>query len=327
MKTVSYNAAAKSLNTFLNEHFDTGVTSKVAEVILWAERHGIDGQGFLKLAGSEPLQSIKSSTPIEIENRSPVSAHIKGNKQPSFYVAQVATDLAIDKAKASGIAVVGANGIFSSTGALGFYAEKIASAGLVGLVMARSPGAIAAFGTKTQLFGTNPLAVSFPTNGDPLVFDMATAAITWYELVLAKMRGEKIPEGVAINSNGELTTDPAAAMDGGILPFDKSYKGSGLAMAVELFSGPLVGASYCDFETYDKDWGLFVLAFKPDLLVDAAQFKSGVSDMINIIRAQDKADGNGKARLPGDRGRAHAAKVLANDTLDVENEIAALLGL
>lgn len=193
--------------------------------------------------------------------------------------------------------------------------------------MARSPGAIAPFGTTTPLFGTNPIAFAFPTTAQPIVFDMATAAITWYELVLAKMRGEAIPDGVAIDATGALTTNPAAAMQGGILPFDKAYKGAGLAMMVEMMAGPLVGAAFCDCKTFDQDWGFFVLAFQPDLLVDAATFKQQATELAEIVTAQDKADGTGKVRLPGTRGRQHAAQVLQSDELWIEDEAAILLGL
>jgi len=91
---------------------------------------------------------------------------------------------------------------------------------------------------QTPLFGTNPLAFGFPTNEEPIIFDMATSPMTWTGLILAKDKGESIPEGIAIDSEGKPTTDPAEAIKGAMFPFDRSYKGSGLGMVVEIMAGP-----------------------------------------------------------------------------------------
>ncbi|MGE4350613.1 MAG: Ldh family oxidoreductase [Bdellovibrionales bacterium] len=327
MKVVSYKKLEQRVPEFLQQFFEPEAAENCAEVMLYAERRGIDGQGLLKLIGTTPLQNIKPVMPIEVQHQSVLSARLLGNRQPSFYIAQKATQVAIEKVTSSGVGIVGANGIFSSVGALGFYAEKIARHDAIAIVMARAPGTIAAFGAKTPLFGTNPLAVAFPTEDGPFVVDMATSAITWYELVMAKMRGQKIPDGVAIDKNGDVTTDPVAAMDGAILPFDKSYKGSALAMIVEMMAGPLSGSTWCDFETFDKDWGLFILAFNPNLLVDLAEFKHNASDLLRIVRAQEMADGSRKVRLPGDRSREHERRILETDMLELDDEVAILLGL
>lgn len=327
MKRIPYGLLAERLPLFLQQFFEPAAAEACARVMLYAERHGIAGQGLLKMLGTEPVQDIVPQGKIEITERHALAATLNANKQPSFYVAEQATDLAIQKACRGGVGLAGAHGFYSSTGALAYYAERAAEQGLVALVMARSPGAIAPFGTTKPLFGTNPLAFAFPTTAEPIVFDMATAAITWYELVLAKMRGEAIPDGVAIDAAGELTNDPTAAMQGGILPFDKAHKGAGLAMMVEMMAGPLVGASFCDFKTFDQDWGFFILAFQPDLLGHAAQFKQQATELVEIVASQDKADGSGKVRLPGARGRQHAVRVLQSDELWIEDEAAALLGL
>jgi LDH2 family malate/lactate/ureidoglycolate dehydrogenase len=190
---------------------------------------------------------------------------------------------------------------------------------------ARSSGCVAPFGGLSQLYGTNPLAFGFPTAAEPLIFDMATSAITWYELVLAKMRGEAIPAGRAVNKQGRPTTDPAAAMRGGILPFG-GYKGAGLGMMVEMLSGPLVGSAYCDTEA-TQDWGIFLLAFKPDLLVDAAAFRHHASRLIELSREQPQLDPAIPVRLPGDAAAAFQAEVERTGLLEIEDAVAAVLGL
>ena len=320
MKKVSFVDLEKKLQAFLEKFFTKEIASDCAEVIIHAELRNKSGQGLLKLMGPEPLQKVKAESPIVIENRTPLSAIISGNKNPSFYIAQTATRLCVEKARSNGFGIVGANGIFSSTGAIGFYTEKVAKEGLISFCCARSPGATAPFGLSVPLFGTNPFSWAFPTKQDPVVFDMATSAITFYELVLAKMRGEKIPINVAINKLGQPTEYPSEAMEGGILPFDKGYKGSALSMMVEVLSGPLVNAAYCDYKSFDKDWGFLIFAIDPNLLVDKERFLSSASDLVGIIHSHG-------GKVPSDNGRAHEAATKQNGSLQIDNEIAELLML
>ncbi len=320
MKKIEINKLEIAANNFLNTYFEPEVSRHCLDVIMHAELSGKSTQGFLKLMGTVPLQSIKAINELKITHRSKLSASIEGNKNPSFHIAQTATQIAIDKVKDHGFGIVGANGIFSSTGAIGYYSEQIAKAGYIGFCCARSPGTVAPFGIPIPLFGTNPLSWAFPTNNDPIVFDMATSAITFYELVLAKMRGEKIPEGLAIDNIGDMTTDPQEAMVGGVLPFDKGYKGSSLSMMVEILSGPLVNASSCDYETFDKDWGFLVLAIDPEILVNKKEFLNNTSELVNIIR--DKG-----GRLPNDNSKANKARLLSDGYINIEDEVATLLDI
>jgi LDH2 family malate/lactate/ureidoglycolate dehydrogenase len=310
----------------LTKHFSPEKAKRIAEPMLWAEMHGKNSQGLLKLTGSEPLTAAKPTGELEITNRTQVSISIKANSQPSFYAAQIGTDILIEKALQAGFSVVGINGVHTSCGTLGFYVERMAKAGLIGFMTARSSGCVAPFGGLSQLYGTNPLAFGFPTAGEPLTFDMATAAITWYGLVLARMRGETIPAGRAVDKKGRPTIDPAAAMQGGILPFGGDHKGAGLSMMVEMLSGPLVGASYCDTEA-TKDWGIFLLAFKPDLLVDAEEFRHHASQLVELTRNQPRIDANVPVRVPGDAAAAFAAKVEKTGVLEIEDEVAVILGI
>ena len=326
MKTVSLPAIETSLLRLLSKHFGTDKAVRIAEPMLWAETHGKNSQGLLKLTGSEPLTAAKVTGELDINHRSPVSATIKANGQPSFYAAQIGTDLLIEKATTAGFAVVGINDVYTSCGTLGFYVERIAKAGLIGFMTARSSGSVAPFGALAQLYGTNPLAFGFPTAEEPLTFDMATAAITWYGLVLARMRGETIPAGCAVDKQGQPTVDPAAAMQGGILPFGDGHKGAGLSMMVEMLSGPLVGAAYCDTEA-TQDWGIFLLAFKPDLLVDAEAFRQHASQLIASTRSQPRLHPEVPVRLPGDAATAFQAKLAKTGTLEIEDAVAEVLGL
>ncbi len=324
--SLPYDLVERQLNSYLRAHLSERAAKPCADVMMWAERRGIAGQGLLKLVGTEGLVSIVPDGEVETTVRSAVSVSINGKNQPSFFVATEATDEAISRATHQGCAFIGINGIRSSIGPLGYYAERMAAQGLISFVAARSPAAVAPFGLKKPLFGTNPFAISFPTSEEPFVFDMATSALTWYELVLAASRGEAVSAEVAIDRDGKPTSDPIEAMSGALLPFgDKSFKSATLGMLVELFAGPLVGASYCDTNG-DGDWGAFICAFRPDLLGDADTVRREASRLLSVVRDRARAE-NTEVRLPGDRAKSHEISVNQTKTISVEIAVAELLGL
>ena len=311
----------KKVLTTLKQNFTQEESNRVADYLLWAEMSGIKTQGIIKLIGTEPLQNIKPKHPIKIEKDTKLSQLINAGACPAPLVSQIATDIVIKKAKEHGFGIVGVHNTFSSNGAQAFYVERIAKEDLIGFMCSRSPSATTAFDSMDPLFGTNPMGFGFPTEKEPLVFDMASSAITWYGLVLAKSRGEKIPVNVAIDSNGKITTDPAEAMDGALLPFDRSYKGSGIGMIVEILAGPLVSSAWIDNKTFKEEWGSLFIAIDPNLLVDVKKFKANCSDLIKKIKGSRKREGVKEIRLPGERSRIEYQKALKSGFVDVDEAI------
>ena len=148
-----------------------------------------------------------------------------------------ALELVLEKAKASGIGIVGTFNTSTSSGAIGYVASEIARQDLVGLVFASSPPRVATAGSYEPVFGTNPLAIGVPAKSGPIVLDMTTAAMAFYGLIEAKTAGVNIPGDVAYDPDGYPTTDPVVAMKGALRSFDRGYKGSGLAMIIEISRG------------------------------------------------------------------------------------------
>lgn len=310
----------------LQKGFNKDEASRIADYLLWADMSGIKTQGIIKMTGTEPLQDIKPKHEIRIERDTKLSQLINAGAYPAPLVSQRATDTVIEKAKEHGFAIVGVHNTFSSNGAQAYYAERIAQEDLIGIVMARSPGAMAPFDSIDPLFGTNPIGFSFPTADEPLIFDMATSAMTFYGLILAKARGETIPDDMAIDKGGKPTNDPSAAMNGAILPFDRNYKGSGLSMVVEIMAGPLAASAYCDCETFDKEWGSTFIAIDPNLLVDIQQFKNNCSDLINKIKSARKKPGADTIRIPGESARNSLKAAEETGYVDVDEAILKQLG-
>jgi len=298
----------------------------VANYFMWAEMSGNKTQGIVKLMGASSIQNIKPHGEIEIIKDTKLSQIIDANDNPAPLNAQVATDVAIQKANEHGFAIIGVKNTFSSNGAQAYYVEQIAKHDLIGIMCSRSPASQAAFGGIDPVFGTDPIGFGFPTLDAPLVFDAATSAMTFYGLVLANARGEKIPENMAIDKDGNPTTDPAAAMSGALLPFDRSYKGSGFAMIVETLAGPLLGGAWVDNKTFKEEWGTVVIAIDPDLMVGRDEFKKNVSDMVSKIRSS-RVVGDDMVRLPGENAQKQYEAAAKNGEVEIDDVVAKEIGI
>ena len=310
----------------LMQNFSKEEAERISEYLIWAEMCGIKTQGLLKLIGDNPLQKIKPLHKIKIEKDTKLSQVINAGAMPAPLVSQIATDNVIEKAKAHGFGIVAVHNIFSSNGAQGFYVERIAKENLIGIMCSRSPASVAAFDGIDPVFGTNPIGFGFPTNDEPIVFDMATSAMTWYGLVLAKARGEKIPENVAIDNNGKITTIPDEAMKGALLPFDKSYKGSGIAMIIEILAGPLASSAWVDNKTFKEEWGTLLIAIDPNLLTDVKKFKENCSDLVKKVKSSRKKEGINEIKIPGEDSRKSYQEALKTGFIEVDELILKGLG-
>lgn len=317
------------LRTKIIQHLEKNLTNEqaniVADYLLWAEMSGVSTQGIIKMTGSDPIQDIVPEYEMKTERDTKLSRLIDAGSNPAPLATMAATQVAIEKAHEHGFGLVGLRNTHSSNGAQAYYAEAIANAGLIGIVCSRSPASAAGFGSIDPIFGTNPIGFGIPTSRESLVFDTATSAMTFYGLVLAKARGESIPKDMAIDSDGNPTTDPAAAMNGALLPFDRTYKGSGFGLVVEMLAGPLVNGAWVDNKTFKEEWGSLVIAIDPDLLVDREIFKKNASDLIDKVKSSRVKDHSDAIRLPGERGRAHYNEAKATGFVEVEDAIIAQL--
>lgn len=326
MKIAITKLTEKIVSLLLSKGFSVDDANKVSEYLVWAEKSGIKTQGIIKMTGSEPLQDIKPLYEPKIERDTQLSQLIDGGSNPAPLVSSVATERVIEKAKNSGMGIVGLRNIFSSNGAQAYYSEKIANEDLIGIVCSRSPSSACGFDSIDPLFGTNPLGIGFPTNDEPLIFDMATSAMTFYGLVLADAKGEKIPENMAIDKDGNLTIDPKEAMDGAILPFDRGYKGATLALMVETLAGPLVNSAWIDNKTFEEEWGAVFIAIDPNLLIDTSAFKKNMSDMVSKIKNSRSVRGVSEIRLPGERALKSRQEAEKSGAVEIEDAIAKQLG-
>jgi len=292
----------------------------MTDVILFGELSGKTTHGLIRLfVGESSILAQKPKGKPEIIRKSKLSILIEGNGNPGMLVASLAMKEVIKLAKKSGFGIVGTNGCFSSSGCLSYYLEKTANENLIAIIMAHSPLAICPYGGVEPLFGTNPISFGIPANPRSLIFDMSTAAISYGAILRAKTLGYKLPENVVLDKEGSFTTDPNKALAGAIVAFDRSYKGSGLAMMVEILGGLWTSADFVGKNTIGG-WGNLFMVFSPDLLLDVNQFKDRVSKLIETVRNSRTKDGD-KVRIPGELTISTRDLNMKRGTVEVEDRL------
>jgi (2R)-3-sulfolactate dehydrogenase (NADP+) len=207
-------------------------------------------------------------------------------------------------------------------GVAGRHVERLAEQGLIGLIFGNSPKAIAPWGGKAALFGTNPIAFAAPRRaGSPLVIDLSLSKVARGKIMVAAQRGEAIPEGWALDAEGKPTTDAKAALDGAMLPMGDA-KGAALVLMVEILAAALTGssfgfeaASFFDAEGPPPRVGQFLIGIEPKPFAGLA-FVERVERLIEAILDQPGA------RLPGVRRLAERDAVKTG-TLRVDAKLLA----
>ena len=303
--------------------YDAEESRQIVEVLIYADVRGND-QGVVKLIG-EALRKSSAAGDIGVEQRGDVSALIDGNQAAGILALRAATDVAAEMCTAAGVAVVGTHNTSDSTGCLGFYAKDLASRGFLCLIFAGSKPSVAAYGSYEKLLGTNPLAVGIPSDGDPVVLDMATSATTNFGLLAAETAQRAIPPDVAFGPDGEPTTEAAQALEGAIRTFDRSYKGWGLSLVVELLTGPFVAASFGGLHGSDTNWGNLIICLDPGLFVDRRVFGAEVSEFITRAKSTNLLPEVGEVMLPGERGDRLAVANRAVGTVEIDEAVFAAL--
>src|SRR6202045_1033557 len=241
-----------------------------------------------------------------IVQESPTTTVIDGHWGFGFHVNAKAMALTIEKAKTANVA---ACTVFrqSHVGRLAAYPMMAMKEGMIGLATAdsgRSPKAVAPFGGREARLGTNPIFIAVPSDLEaPFYLDMATSAVAAGKIQLAAARGEEIPQGWIVDSDGRQTTDPRQFRKGGaLLPLGGSegYKGSGLAAMVEVLCGLLTGLGFGVEPTGRHNDGCFLAVFKVDAFRPLAEFKREIGAFIKYLKETPPAEGSSGVLYPGE---------------------------
>jgi len=278
--------------------------SILSDTIMRAERDGSLSHGLFRLpayVASLKSGKVNGKARPEVKKISPSVIKVLGNSALAPMVLKVGLPELIKLAKETGVAVLAITNSHHMA-AMWPETEAIAESGLVGFACTSYKPMVAPAGAKKALFGTNPISFAWPRPGKtPVVYDMATAAMAMGEVMVAARDGHTVPLGTGLNKDGKETTDPKEISKGGVLlPFG-GYKGSAIAMMVELLAGALVGENF-SYETAAKDnkdggppsGGEFILAISPEKIAGPDWEKH--SD--EFFKKMQSMDG---VRLPGER--------------------------
>lgn len=295
----------------------------IADHLIDCELRGLSFGGLARaLSIADRVQQYGlSAKPIRVVQETPVSANLHGGDQVGYLVGQRVTDMAIDKARGSGLAVIGANETWY-TGMFSYYLEQVTKAGLAGMIAGSGAQFVAPAGGTEGRFGTNPIAFGFPTAGTPIIWDIGTSGIMLGEVILAMRGGRQLGEGLAFDATGAPTREPSAALGGGAVGVWGGHKGSGLAMVVQLL-GMMCGAAAAPAGL--RDCGFFMLVVNPALIDPADDFAQRAADYADSLLATRPVDPNQPVRVPFERSAAMRAERLANGNVEVSDAVHAAL--
>lgn len=294
----------------------------VAEVLSWADLHGIDSHGIsmLTMYNDWRLSGRLNVTPDpRIVNETPVSVLVDGDGGLGHIPATMAMHAIIAKAKKTGIAAAAVRHA-SHYGACGYYTQMAADAGLVAITTTTTPGVrVAPTGGREAKLGTDPISFSAPaeTGGDFLL-DMATTTVAYGKIRNKANENVPCPAGWILSPDGQPSTDPLDAVENGGFQTPlggtrdgSSHKGYGLSMMVNILSSCLSGARLVvDPEHTQRpgELGHFFLVLDPGLFRDPADFRRDVATLCNDLRSTLPADPATPVLVAGDPERQTAER-------------------
>ena len=294
-------------NIFKNFNLSNNHATISAEYLIKAELVGEPSHGLarLKMYCERIKKKIINPRPkIIIKKISQSIAHIDGNNSIGFVAADIGIKTAIKSAKKTGIGLVAIKNS-GHYGLSSFYAEQAVKKNLMVLCFTNAPPAIAPYGAKKSLFGTNPICFGTPTgNKVPFILDTSVSMINRGKIRMAAKLGHKIPLGVALDRFGQPTTDAKKALKGVQLPI-AGFRGSGLAWMVDIMSGVLTGANHGGkvkdpFDDFSgpQNIGHLFLVLKPNLFVGKNYIKR-IKENIRAIKKLPKIKGVKEILYPG----------------------------
>lgn len=306
---------------------------QAADVLASADLRGIDSHGVARLYSYHGMLSeghINPKPKITTVRSTLSTATIDGDNGLGLVVGPQANRIAMDMAERAGsgwVSVCNTNHF----GIAGYYVLQALERDLIGWAMTNSTSLVTPLGGAERMLGTNPISIAFPGKEEPpIVIDMATCAAAYGKIEMARRKGEAIPVGWGIDSEGRNTTNPNDPVNGGcLLPLGSDREGGGhkgyaLAVMVDVLSGVLSGANWGPFappfalrqelpkRSVGKGIGHFFGAMQIEGFMDTDSFKRQIDDYVRVFRATKPAPGTNGPLIPGDPERQAEQERRAN---------------
>ncbi|KAK5333881.1 hypothetical protein LTR98_010219 [Exophiala xenobiotica] len=279
----------------------------IAKCLVAADLRGIDTHGVNRIPSyMERIRQgvLDPRAEPTVSQVTPVVAQVDGHNAFGFLAASRGMDKAIEMAKVFGIGMVSVKNS-NHFGMSAWIVQKAIDADMMSLVFTNSSPALPVWGGKSKLLGVSPIACGAPGRTRPFILDMAPSVAARGKIYKAKRRGERIPLDWALDKDGAPTDDPAAALEGVMLPMG-GPKGSGLAVMMDVFSGVLSGSAFAGEVTgpYDPskeaNVGHFLVAIKPDLFFSLEEFKDRMEYLYQRVVTSEKRQDFDRIYFPGE---------------------------
>ena len=285
----------------VNNHATICANALINAELVGAPTHGLSR---LKMYCDRIKKKLINPKPkIKIKKISNSITQIDANNSIGFVAADIGIKQAIKNAKKTGIGLVGIKNS-GHYGLSGYYAEQAVKKNLIVFCFTNAPPAIAPHGARKSLFGTNPICFGTPTSSKvPFILDTSVSMINRGKIRVAAKTGKKIPKDVALDKNGQPTTDAKRALAGVQLPI-AGFRGSGLAWMVDILSGVITGSNHggkvkdpFDDFTGPQNIGHLFITIKTNLFVN--NYNNRIKENIQRIKKLPKIKGTKKIVYPG----------------------------
>lgn len=295
-----------TLSKLTGAGLDETTAKQVTDVLVHADKTGVHSHGVMRVEHyCKRLNTggLNKSATFSIEQVSPSVAVLDSDDGMGHSALIAATEHGIEMAAETGLGFVSVKNT-SHCGALSYFMEQATSKGMIAIGMTQTDTCVAPHGGAERFLGTNPIAFGFPVEGShPMIVDMATSATAFGKLLHAKETGQEIGKGLAIDKDGNETTDPNKVEN--LLPFG-GHKGSGISLAIDALTGVLMGANYGNhivrmYGDYDKMRKLasLIIIIDPRSL-GTPLFAATMAMMVSELRNVKPIPSVDKVRAPND---------------------------
>ena len=316
-----YYYPPEKLHQYIVDYFEHWSVSSedaalAADVLLSADMRGVDSHGLIRLSsyyGSRLRKGlINPQCPMKVIKETLTTLSVDGGNGLGHPVSVKTMRLCIEKAKTSGVGLATVRNS-NHFGIAGYYAMLALSEDMIGLCFTNTAPLVAPTHGRKAILGTNPIAVAVPAaSSRPFVLDMATSIVPIGRINVYQKEGKNIPAGWGVDALGLMTENPAAVREGGaLMPLGgpellRGYKGYGLSLMVDIFSGVLSGSAFASDvgnATQDKQCnvGHFFGAIRIDAFRDVQDFKADMDRLLTQLREAPKAAGEERIFIHGEK--------------------------
>lgn len=297
----------KAEEALVNSGLEQSQAEIVADCFATADLYGVTSHGCAMIPAH--IQRIQSGgynlTPkLKIIRETSAFALIDGDNSMGPISAKFCLDYGMEKCRESGVFTVFSKNN-NTFGPAFYYSLKAAEQGCIALICSNSPAQMAPIGGKEKMLGTNPFAVVIPVpDRDPIIIDMATSVVAKSKFKEYKAENKPLPEGWALDTEGNPTTDTDKGLAGLVLPM-AGFKGYAISMLIDILSGVLSGAAYLNkvgrFYSEDNNSmnvGFYLTVIDP-MVVCGDEYYKEISQFVDLLRNSAPIDGQ-SISLPGD---------------------------